>query len=114
MIADLDTGAWLTLALPDTQDRKNGISESQQVAYMNFAGDTFPSAEVSEFVDRSFNFVVAFEKSAEAKQFETLRGKTVCVKAKGDMTIGKLSAFSKSSSSFYFDYSCSVRQIEWR
>ena len=114
MIADLDTGVWYTLALSDTQDRKNGISESQQVAYMNFVGDTYPSVEQSEFVDKSFNFVVAFEKSTEAKQFEALRGKTVCVKGKGDMVIGKLSAFSKSASGFYFAYSCSVKQIEWR
>lgn len=81
---------------------------------MQFAGQRYPSAELSGFGEKTLTFAAAFVERAEAKMFEALIGRLVCVKDRhGEMVVGILEAFQKSGKRFYAAYAATVTQIHY-
>ena len=114
MIFDISGSTWLTLGETASSDRTNGVSESQKVAYMFFAGCEYQSVEISEFKTKKIAFEAAFSVKADADAFAALLGKLVCIKDQwGNMVIGVLAGHSKASGRFYQSYSCEVEQISY-
>lgn len=114
MIASLATGRWMTLANAEVSMRESSVTLTRQTAYMNFAGQAYPSVEISEFSDRYLTFTATIRNEAEMDRFEALLGETVCVKNKyRDMVIGVLDGIDKTSKPFFATYNCSVRRIQY-
>lgn len=114
MIADLEHGQWLALPYAETSARDTSLELAHQVAYMNFVGQTYPSIERSDFIDKSMTVEVAFAGRAESLRFEALLGKLVCVKdRRGDMIIGVLTGYQKKARQFYDTYSTTIVQVAY-
>lgn len=114
MIADLETGRWRELRLAEVQSRETGIALSREVAYMNFSGQRYPSAELSEFYSKELSFTAAFSDDGQAEDFQTLVGCIVCLKVpRGEMAIGVLAAAERIDRQFYTAFSAAVTQIHY-
>lgn len=114
MLYDIIGDAWQTLDKAASSDRTNGLTESQLISYVYFAGNAYPSVEISEFKTKKFNFEVAYADKASADAFAALFGKLVCAKDQwGNMAVGVLAGYSKASGRFYQSFSCEVEQIAY-
>lgn len=115
MIAPVDSGEWLSLALSDTQHRTTKKSLGRTLSALQIAGRRFPAAELTEFYSLSLAGSCAFKTRQECKRFEALLGRLVCLKTKdGDMAVGYLEALSKTAGLFYATYSFTVTQIDYQ
>lgn len=114
IIADADTGNWITLRLHTANIAEHNLVYEQTTTYRHFAGAEYPEAEVSEFQDRVIQINVAFVKKSNSAALEALRGKTVCVKTpRGEMVIGILSRLDKIVRSIYAAYTFTIRQMQF-
>lgn len=114
MIADLNTGQWTKLEKTASSERASTLAEGIQTNYVYFSGAAYPSAEISEFKSKTISFDAAFAERAAADHFSKLLGKLVCVKNTwGDIVIGVLTAFSKTSELFFQAFSCDVEQVSY-
>jgi len=116
MIAPLEGGDFVPLRLSENSRRSVNFSHRRQVAYTQYAGATFPAAEVGENEVLSASFDVAYlqTEKAEADAFEALLGRDVILKSPGgQVVIGVLEGYDFNDTRFYKAYRCSLQQMEW-
>lgn len=116
MIAPLEGGDFVQLRLSENSRRSVNFSHRRQVAYTQYAGATFPAAEVGENETLSASFDVAYlqTEKAEADAFEALLGRDVILKSPGgQVVIGVLEGYDFNDTRFYKAYRCSLQQMEW-
>ena len=105
-------GNCLELRLSENSDGHDDFQISQQKVTQHVNGAIWPTLERSPFRDLSASYDCAFRSPDEAAAFETLFGKTVILKSRGDeVVIGMLSQIQKKVSFFYTTYSFSINQI---
>ena len=117
MIAPLAGGDFITLELSESSNRSQTVSRGREVAYTQYAGATFPEAEIGEHESLSISGDVAYthEQRAEAAAFEALLGKPVIYKTPGGAcVVGVLEGFQRRDPLFFKSYSFSVSQMDWR
>ena len=116
MIAPLAGGDFIELELSENSSRSQRINRTREVAYTQYAGATFPEAEIGEHESLSVSGDVAYthEQSAEAAAFEALLGKPVIYKTPGgECVVGILEGFQRRDPLFYKSYTFSIKQIDW-
>lgn len=116
-IALLSGGDFLTLRLSEMSQRAQSFRRQRQVAYIQYAGATFPEAEIGEHEQLSCSFDAAWlhDAAEEAKAFEAMLGKTVILKTPGgELIVGVLDGYERRDPRFYRTYSCTLQQMEWR
>lgn len=117
MIAPLAGGDFLELTLSKSANRSQSIKRAQEVAYTQYAGATFPTAEIGEHESLSASGDVSYpyDQAAEAAAFEALMGKPVIYKTPGGAcVVGVLEGFQRDDPLFFKSYSFSVTQMERR
>ena len=103
---------WLELRLTEKSNGLESYQMTQQSISQHVTGAVWPDLERSPFRDLSASYDCAFRSPDEAAAFETLFGKTVILKSRGDeVVIGMLSQIQKKVSFFYTTYSFSINQI---
>lgn len=103
---------WLDLRLTEKSNGLESYQMTQQSVTQHVTGAVWPDVERSPFRDLSASFDCAFRDPAEAAVFETLFGKIVILKSRGDeVVIGMLSQIQKKVSLFYTTYNFSINQI---
>lgn len=116
MIADVKSPLWINLPLSASSLRATGINASQSVTYTHYVGNDLPSAEVGEAVTKSYDLECAFKITdlGRIRQFETLLGKTVCIKTPSQRRIfGVVSQMTASENRFYVAYRLPITEIKW-
>lgn len=116
-IALLSGGDFLTLRLSEMSQRAQSFRRQRQVAYIQYAGATFPEAEIGEHEQLSCSFDAAWlhDAAEEAKTFEAMLGKPVILKTPGgELIVGVLDGYDRRDPRFYRAYSCTIQQMEWR
>lgn len=116
MIAPLDGGDFIELKLSENSRRAQSFSHRRQVAYTQYAGATFPAAEVGEHETLSVSFDVAYlqaDKEA-ADAFEALLGRDVIFKSPGGrVVVGVLEGYDLNDMHFYKAFRCTMQQMDW-
>lgn len=114
LIADLDDYAapWQDLRLTDSSSGREEYSWSRGSATQHVHGSKWPRLERSEFEELSAGFNIAFRYKEDIRAFETLLGKTVILKSRGDhVMVGMLGSVKKTVRRFYTSYSFRLEQI---
>ncbi len=115
-IALLDGGEWLELKKSEEQTREEAWSASRIASVRHFAGEVFPTAEISGFRDETVSLATAWlpSEAEEARRFEAMIGQTVIYKAAGRVLVGVMQGFSLRSQHFYRAYSVTITRTHWR
>lgn len=116
-LAMLEGGDWLELDKSANESRALDYSHAQTVVLRQFAGEIYPSAEVSPYrtMSASFDAAWTYGEEADARAFEDMIGKTVIYKAPGgEALVGILSAWSRQGTVFFRSYAATVNRIHWR
>lgn len=114
MIAAIDNPVWLPLPLSASSLRSAGLSASQSVTYTHFIGGGLPDAEIGEAVSRTYNLECAWKATEleQARRFEDLLGKIVCVKTPSQRRIiGVVSQMSARENRFYVAYNVPITEV---
>ncbi len=114
-IASTEYGSqWIELPLSESNNSEQAFSWSRDSSLRQVRGAKFPVLELSEFESLTGSYVCAFRDEKDARALETLKGKTVIVKSRGNrVLIGALTSLSMSMKNFYVTCSFTIRQIEW-
>lgn len=116
IIGPFDGGEFIPLRLSENSRRALNFSHHRQVAYTQYAGAAFPSAEIGEGETLTASFDVAYlqtEKDA-ADAFEDLLGRDVIFKSPGgQVVVGVLDGYELNNLRFYKAFRCSLQQIDW-
>ena len=113
-IAPAAGGDWMELKLSENSNSTQTFVWNRSVTLRHYAGSAYPVAEFSPYEDRTASYDCAFTTVEEAKAFEALRGQVVILKSRGgEVTIGPLTAITKTAGDFYITYQFSVSQIHW-
>lgn len=116
-IALLSGGDFLTLRLSELAQRSQSFRRQRQVSYVQYAGATFPEAEIGEHEQFSASFDAAWlhTDADEARTFEAMLGKPVILKTPGgELIVGVLEGYERRDPRFFRAYSCSLQQMNWR
>lgn len=116
MIAAIKAPAWLPLPLSTSSLRSAGIIASQSVTYTHFIGSDLPDAEIGEAVSRSYTLECAWKATdlTQARQFEALLGKAVCIKTPSQRRIiGVMSQMNIRENRFHVTYTAPITEIRW-
>lgn len=116
-IAALSGGEWQDLRLSTDENRTERYNKSQTVSLRQFAGQVYPTAEISPYRTMRVDFDVAWTwaESRGADFFEDLIGKVVIFKSPtGEAIVGMLSAWNRESAEFYRAYTAAVQRVHWR
>lgn len=116
-IAALSGGEWQDLRLSTDENRTERYNKSQTVSLRQFAGQVYPTAEISPYRTMRVDFDVAWTwaESRGADFFEDLIGKVVIFKTPtGEAIVGMLSAWNRESAKFYRAYTAAVQRVHWR
>ena len=116
MIASRDgVSSWLDLRLSENSMDTDEYRLQQEEITQHIKGAVWPHGERSSFRDMYASYNCAFVKEEDAKAFESLIGKVVVLKSKGDqVVIGMLSQVQKRVSVFYTSYSFSIQRTHDR
>ena len=115
VITDVLTGEQILLPLSDSRDRKTTLSVNQQVSLMHYAGAALPSAEVSEWVDRTMSVTAAFRRGADTSRILALRGRVCCLRDQyGNTVTGVVVGWEVNAGPFYTTYSTTITDIQWQ
>lgn len=115
VLTDVLTGEQILLPLSDSRDRKTTLSIKQQVSLMHYAGAALPSAEVSEWVDRTMSVTAAFRRGADASRILALRGRVCCLRDQyGNTVTGVVVGWEVNAGPFYTTYSTTITDIQWQ
>lgn len=115
VLTDVLTGEQILLPLSDSRDRKTTLSVNQQVSLMHYAGAALPSAEVSEWVDRTMSVTAAFRRGADASRILALRGRVCCLRDQyGNIATGVVTGWEINAGPFYTTYSTTITDIQWQ
>lgn len=116
MLYDIRNKVWFDLARSATQMRETTETMARPASFLHFAGSEKPSVEFGDEIDRSISFICAFvsDEYEEKKKFEDSVGSMVCLKLPdGESIVGALSAYTRSSTTFYTAYQASVVEAEF-
>lgn len=116
MITALDDGELIPLKLSENSRRAMSFTHKRQVAYTQYAGATFPAAEIGENETLTASFDVAYLQTdqAAADAFEELLGREVILKSPGgQVVVGVLEGYDINSLRFYKAYRCTLQQMDW-
>lgn len=105
------------LRLSENADREARVTISQEVAYTQYAGDTYPEAEIGEHRTKSIELDVAalMQDKIFARDFEALIGKDVIVKTPaGEVVIGPLPGVNRRDPRMTRSWTFVIRQSNWR
>lgn len=113
-VPQLGTVGWLPLPLSDEQHRIIKTTRSRTISTMHLTGREYPSAEVSEFYDKTIVVSCAFSDRQNCAALQALLGHLVCLKTPdGEMAIGYLSNLTKSAGEFYTGFNFSVKHLDF-
>ena len=113
-IAPASGGEWLPLKLSENSASAQYFTFNRSHSLRHVTGAVFPVVEVAQFQDLSGSYDVAFADLESAKGFESLFGKIVIVKSRGNsVLIGPLVALNKTHNDFYINYTFTIQQIDW-
>lgn len=114
IITPVSAVAWQNLKYSLEQNPTVGESHSQTAVLVHYVGRKYPVAEVSEFVDSTLSFDVAFKTQDDEKAFRALLGQIVCYKNKlGRTIIGLLTGVSVESDRWYSKCSCTITATDF-
>lgn len=114
VIAEFPPRSWTDIRLTENSDVRRTFSYSKTAGFRHYYGANYPVAEISPFDDATATFNTAFLTAAEARTFETLKGKAVCVKSRmGILFVGVMSTLQRSVNAFYTAYSFTLQRIQW-
>ena len=117
MIAPLEGGDFLALALSENMDRTTQVQLQQEVAWTQYAGAQYPTPEIGEARRKTISLDVSalMEDEAFAKAFGALVGQDVIVKTPdGEVVIGPLEGYDLRAPWSHRAWTFSVQQMEWR
>lgn len=113
MIFDLDTRVWLRIPMT-LKDSGGIISVERAVTFTHYSGEDFPTAEIGEAVDRSYQIapVFLYNVLSDAKRFEAMLGKLVFLKDEyGTGIFGIMSGYSMSVNAYMRSYTATIREV---
>jgi len=116
VIAPLDSGDFIELKLSENSRRTQSFARRRQVAYTQYAGAAFPTAEIGEHETLTGSFDVAYlqRDAAAADAFEALLGEAVILKTPcGKVVVGILEGWDLGDMRFYKSYRCTLQQMDW-
>ena len=116
-IAPLSGGDWISLRLSEKQNREQSFTRSRAVSYVQYAGATWPDAEIGKAEELTGTGDVSFlyDDAAAAEAFEALIGRPVVYKTPGGVVIvGVLAARQRTDVRCYKSYTFTLRQMNWR
>ncbi len=112
-ICSTDDKRWIPLPYTDQQLATATVSHSVIGTVRHFLGAAYPVAEVSAFREAEMSLDFASIDAATAKMVESLIGRQVCLKSRGEMVIGVLLDLVKTVTPFYSRYTLSLRRIHY-
>lgn len=115
-IAPLSGGDFLSLKLSVNAEREVRITEAREVAWTQYAGAEYPSAEIGEGKSKAVALDVSALMSDEdfAKAFTALLGQDVIVKTPdGTVAIGPLESLDLRAPRSHRSWTFGVTQMEW-
>lgn len=116
VIAPLDDGDFMELKLSTDADRAQDFSRNREIQYIQYSGQTYPSAERGEHETMTATFDAAYLQSDRdlADMFEALVGLPVILKTPGGkVVIGVLEGYDLHDPKFYKSYRCSLTQMDF-
>lgn len=114
MIASFPPGGWLNIRLSENSSIHQSFSYQRTVSTRHFFGANYPVLELSPFEDETASYDTAFQDPAAAEEFESLRGKLVCIKSRmGVVFVGVMNVMRKTVKPFFVSYSFSVKRVHW-
>lgn len=103
---------WLELRLSENSMDTDEYQWTQTQAVQHVTGAVYPQLERSPFQDLRASYNCAFLRQEEVHAFETLKGKVVILKSKGDhVVVGMLSSITKRITPFYTTFYFTLQQI---
>jgi hypothetical protein len=112
VITALD-GDWLDIGLSLTSIPSVTVTRSRDVAMMQYSGAALPVPEISPFESRTYSINVAFADREQAKRFDELLARLVCVKDQyGNCIVGMLYSYTKTQNHFTIAFSAIVEEVD--
>ena len=114
LIAAYPPTTWLNVRLSENASAKQSFGYQKLVSTRHVFGTNYPYLEMSPFEDMSGSYDAAFSSDADAKTFESLKGKVVCIKSKrGTVLVGIMETMQKTVGRYYTAYTFTVTRIHW-
>ena len=115
IMAPIDRSApWLELRLSENSMDTDEYQWTQTYATQHVTGAVYPQLDRSQYQDMTASYNCAFIKQEEIRAFESMKGKIVVLKCKGDhVVVGMLAQLQKRVTPFYTAYYFSIQQIHW-
>lgn len=116
MLGPLEEGDFVELRLSENANRAPTIQRTREVAYTQYAGATYPEAEIGEHetLTATGDAAWTYEQEKEAAAFEALLGNEVIYKLpSGEVVVGVLEGFSRRDPRFHKAYSFTITQMDW-
>ena len=115
IMAPADRSApWLELRLSENSMDTDEYQWTQTYATQHVTGAVYPQLDRSQLQDMTASYNCAFIKQEEIQAFESMKGKIVVLKSKGDhVVVGMLAQVQKRVTPFYTAYYFSIQQIHW-
>lgn len=117
VIAALFNGNWILLELSEKHDREQAVTIAQEVAYVQYAGQEYPTEEIGVHRTKAIKLDVSelMENEDFAAAFQALIGKRVVVKTPhGELVVGVLQAVERRDPEWFRHWTFSVRQGKWK
>lgn len=112
LIAAFPPSSWLNVKLSENISAKQIFNYKKTVSTRHVMGTNYPYLEMSPFEDLTGSYDTAFSDDADAKTFESLKGKVVCVKSKrGTVLVGIMETMQKTVNKYYTAYTFTVSKI---
>lgn len=114
VIAAFPPQSWMSIRLSETTRPEQSFSYQKTTGMLHVYGAAYPVAEISPFDNATATYNTAFVTAAEARAFETLKGKVVCVKSRmGIVFVGILNNLRRTVNPFYTAYSFTLTRTDW-
>lgn len=116
-ISPLSGGEWLKIKYMLKSASDQEYEESIETVYNHFAGDSYPSASISNYCERSLKYsaVFLFTEEADHAKFKSMLKRPVIMKFEnGNVIVGVIDSWTVLPRKHYYTaYTFSLRQIEW-
>ena len=112
-IRSTDNGEWLALPYSDQQLDSATANLSATGSMRHFLGAEYPIAEVSSYREYDISLEFAVIDDDTRRKVQSLIGRQVCLKSRGEMCIGVLLDLTKSINLFYTRYALTLRRVHF-
>ena len=114
LIAAFPPEEWLNINLTENSSQSQNYSFKKTMTTRHVYGAAYPVMENSGFEDLSGSYDTAFIDAEQAQQFETLKGKAVCLKSRnGTVFVGAMASMQKKVTNFFTSYTFTLTRIHW-